>query len=183
MIMNKKFRLSLVTIAASLVLISGTTIAILAQPNDLINAGAENKTYPLSLVSKKFLTNKYVNTTSGNRVNFTISNIMFYDDWQALTIPSGSGSLEASFSNSSPIQQIKSISVTWGSGNLFSYSNYTLTLKDKNKNVITSYTQGGLLEGDNKGTCNYSGSNAVYLSFTFTYTMAITNFVITYSCM
>ena len=180
--MNKKYRLRAIAASTSFLFVAGMVLMVFAKPNVFSGAGAENKSYTLNLVSKSFLNNKRVTTSKGNTINFSITNIMYYDDWQALTIPSSSGVYEASFSNTSPIQQIKSISVTWGSGNLYAYSNYTIALKDSNKQSITSYTQEGLLNGTNSGTCNYDGLNATYLNFTFTYTMAITKFTITYSC-
>ena len=180
--MNKKYHSSLIAVSASFLFVLGTTLAMLVRPKNLINADAASNTYTLNLVSTSFLNNKYVTTSKGNKVKFSINNIMYYNDWQALCIPSSSGVLEASFSNTTPIQQIKSISVTWGSGNLYAYSNYTIALKDQNNQSINTYTQEGLLNGDNKGTCNYDGLNATYLTFTFTYTMAITKFTITYSC-
>ena len=180
--MNNKSRINLIAISTSFLFVVGMVLTIIAIPKYSRSAGAENKTYTLNLVSKSFLSNKFVTTSMKNKVNFSINNIMYYDDWQALTIPSSSGIYEASFTNTTPIQQIKSISVSWGSGNLYSYSNYTIALKDQNNQSITSYTQDGLLNGTNQGTCNYDGLNATYLSFTFTYTMAITNFTITYSC-
>ena len=180
--MNKKSRLCLVTMSATFLFVIGILLATFSKPNNLKSAGAENKTYTLSLVSKNFVNNKRVTTSKGNIITFSLNNVMFYNDWQALTIPSSSGVYEASFSNTTPIQQIKSISITWGSGNLYAYSNYTLTLKNQNNQTITSYTQDGLLNNENSGTCNYDGLNAKYLNFTFTYTMAITKFAIAYSC-
>ena len=180
--MNKKHCLSLIAASASFLFVIGTILVTSSNLKDLKSADAKDKTYTLNLVSTSFLNNKYVTTTMGNKVSFSINNIMYYNDWKALTIPSSSGIYEASFSNTSPIQVIKSISVTWGSGNLYSYSNYTIALKDQNNQSITSYTQGGLLNNNNQGTCNYDGLDATYLSFTFTYTMAITKFTITYSC-
>lgn len=180
--MNKKRRSSLIIISASSFFVVGMILATFAKPKELRSADAASNTYTLSLVSTNFLNNKYVTTSKGNKVKFSINNIMYYNDWQALCIPSSSGVYEASFSNTTPIQQIKSISVTWGSGNLYAYSNYTIALKDQNNQSITSYTQEGLLNGNNSGTCNYDGLNATYLTFTFTYTMAITKFTITYSC-
>ena len=181
-IMNKKYRSSIIAVSASFLVVAGTILATFARPNNLRSADAASNTYTLNLVSTSFLNNKYVTTTKGNKVRFSITNIMYYNDWQALCIPSSSGVLEASFTNTSPIQQIKSISVTWGSGNLYAYSNYTIALKDSNNQAINTYTQEGLLNGNNQGTCNYDGLNATYLTFTFTYTMAITKFTITYSC-
>lgn len=181
--MNKKFRAILIAVSTSFLFVVAITLALFAKPSDLKRAGAANKTYSLNLVSTNFLSTKRVTTQMGNTVSFSINNIMYYNDWQALTIPSSSGVYEASFSNTTPIQQIKSISITWGSGNLYAYSNYTIALKDQNKQAITSYTQGGLLNGTNSGTCNYDGLNATYLTFTFTYTMAITKFAITYACV
>lgn len=181
-IMNRKHRFSLISVSASFLFIAGMVLTMFTKQKDLKSAGAESKSYTLNLVSTNFLSNKYVTTTMKNKVNFSINNIMYYNDWKALTIPSSSGINEASFSNTTPIQQIKSISVTWGSGNLYAYSNYTIELKNQNKQAISSYTQEGLLNGKNEGTCNYDGLNATYLSFTFTYTMAITKFTITYSC-
>ena len=180
--MNKKHCLSLIAASASCLFVIGTILVTSSNQMDLKSADAADKTYTLDLVSTSFLNKKYVTTKMGNKVSFSINNIMYYNDWKALTIPSSSGIYEASFSNTSPIRAIKSISVTWGSGNLYSKSNYTIELKDQNNQSITSYTQGGLLNNTNQGTCNYDGVGATYLSFTFTYTMAITKFTITYSC-
>ena len=181
--MSKKSRLSLITISASSLLIIGVALALTARTKNFRSIGAQSNNYTLSLVSQSFVNTRRITTQKGNTVNFSLNNVMYYNDWKALAIPSTTDpEPTGTFSNTTPIQQIKTISVTWGSGNLYAYANYTIDLKNENKQVIKSYTQGGLLNNKNEGTCNYDGVNAAYMTLTFTYTMAFTNFVITYTC-
>ncbi len=104
--MNKKHRLSVITISASFLFAIGVSLAIVSNSMNLRKVGADTKSYTLNLASKSFLNNKRVTASKGNTVNFSITNIMYYDDWQALAIPSSTEIYEGSFSNTSPIHAL-----------------------------------------------------------------------------